>query len=307
MLINEQYYEERKSAGVSLIEFARILKNEAERTGHEARKSVGVYRGFSMVLRVRPNNERSLRSLIEESGSGAEILLDYGVPQVLVAHVSDSDTGTIMSIDATIRSIDGEITKNNERIEHLSRQVEKYHAVLGEEWEHASKLETVSAKLALLDKELLDAGVHLSDSTMPATENKNTDAIEEIVTAEVMETESEVDPVALVDFNLEAILDRIIQLVASTPAPEEVAIAIPAFDAEPIAIPVTPALVANLKEQAQTAQALAELGEHLLIGSQRQMTLEDLWTAHKVVQAVQKKSNKQGASISAGTVQLMLF
>ena len=157
-----------------------------------------------------------------------------------MAHVSDSDTGTVMSIDATIRSIDGEITKNNERIEHLSRQVEKYHAVLGEEWEHASKLETVSAKLALLDKELLDAGVHLSDSTMPATENKNTDAIEEIVTAEVMETESEVDPVALVDFNLEAILDRITQLVASTPAPEEMAIAIPAFDAGPIAIPVTP-------------------------------------------------------------------
>ena len=135
-----------------MIEAARVLKLEAECTGSEARKNVGSYRGFTMWLRVKPNSERSMRSLIEEGGSGAEILLDYGVPQVLVAHVSDSDTGTVMSIDAVIRTIDGEIAKNEERAQHLGRQVEKYQAALGEEWEHADKLETLSAKLALLDK-----------------------------------------------------------------------------------------------------------------------------------------------------------
>ncbi len=148
MKVNEVLHDERRTAGAALIEAARILKLEAERTGQEARKNVGKYRGFTTWLRVKPNIERSMRSLIEESGSGAEILLDYGVPQVLVAHVSDSDTGTVMSIDATIRSIDGEITKNDERLEHLTRQVEKYHAALSEEWEHASKLETLAAKLA---------------------------------------------------------------------------------------------------------------------------------------------------------------
>ena len=170
MKVNEVWHDERRTAGAALIEAARILKLEAERTGQEARKNVGEYRGFTIWLRVKPNIERSMRSLIEESGSGAEILLDYGVPQVLVAHVSDSDTGTVMSMDATIRSIDGEITKNDERVEHLTRQTEKYHAALGEEWQHASKLETLAAKLALVDKELISAGVKLTDSSVTVPE-----------------------------------------------------------------------------------------------------------------------------------------
>jgi len=309
MKIHGEVYEERRSAGAALIEAARVLKLEAERTGSQARKNVGGYRGFTMWLRVKPNSERSMRSLIQEGGGGAEILLDYGVPQVLVAHVSDSETGTVMSMDATIRSMDGEITKNDERIEHLARQVEKFTAALGEEWEHASKLETLSARLALIDRELIDAGVKVSNSTSPAPDNQDAEAVEEIITAEVVDTGPEVEPVAVVDFNLDEILDRIAQLVASTTAPEEMAIAIPSFDAGSAAIPVTPALIADLKVQAQTAQALAELGENLLVGSQKQMTLDDLWNAHRIDQAVQKKSaaRKKGAPASAETVQLTLF
>lgn len=306
MKINGVYHEERRTAGAALIEAARMLKLEAERTGQEARKNVGVYKGFTMWLRVKPNSERSMRSLVEESGSGAEVLLDYDVPQVLVAHVSDSDTGTVMSIDATIRSIDGEITKNDERIEHLTRQVEKFNAALGEEWEHASKLETLAAKLALIDKELIEAGVKLTDSTAPVSDDEDADAVEEIVTVPALESEGE--PEAVVDFDLDEILDRITQLVASTTAPEEAAIALPSFDAESSAIPVTPALVANLKEKAQAAQALAELGESLLVGSQKQMTLEDLWSAHKIDQAVKKKSaSRKSPPVETGTVQLTLF
>lgn len=306
MKINGVYHEERRTAGAALIEAARMLKLEAERTGQEARKNVGVYKGFTMWLRVKPSRERSMRSLVEETGSGAEILLDYGVPQVLVAHVSDSDTGTVMSIDATIRSIDGEITKNDERVEHLTRQVEKFNAALGEEWEHASKLETLAAKLALLDKELIDAGVKLTDSTAPVSDDEDADAVEEIVTAPATESEPEPEPV--LDFDLDEILDRITQLVASTTAPEEAAIALPSFDAESSAIPVTPALVADLREKAQATQALAELGESLLAGSQRQMTLEDLWSAHKIDQAVKKKSaSRKSPPVETGTVQLTLF
>lgn len=306
MKVNDVYHEERRPAGTALIEAARVLKLEAERTGQEARKNVGAYKGFTMWLRVKPNRERSMRSLVEETGSGAEVLLDYGVPQVLLAHVSDSDTGTVMSIDATIRSIDGEITKNDERVEHLTRQVEKFNAALGEEWEHASKLETLAAKLALIDKELIEAGVKLTDSTAPISDEEDADAVEEIVTAPAMESEPE--PEAVVDFALNEILDRITQLVASTTAPEEVAIAFPSFDAESSAIPVTHALVADLKVHAQAAQALAELGESLLVGSQRQMTLEDLWSAHKIDQAVKKKSaSRKSAPVETGTVQLTLF
>lgn len=307
MKINEKHYDERKTAGAALIEFARLLKIEAEKTGHEARKTVGVYRGFAMWLRVRPNRERTMRSLIDEPGIQADVLLDYGVPQVLVAHVSDSDIGSVASIETAVRSIDAEIAKNNERIEYLMRQIQTYAAALSEEWEHAQKLGDAAARLAVIDKELLEAGVKLSDA-VTADEEAEVSEIEEVETVEVIEAQAEIEPEAVVHFNLDEILDRILQLVASTTMPEEMAIALPAFDeAEPVAIPVTPELVADLKEKAQTAQALAELGEHLLIGSQRQMTLEDLWNVHKIDQAVQKKAGRKKESLPEGTTQLTLF
>jgi hypothetical protein len=307
MQVNEVWHDERKTAGAALIEAARVLKLEAERTRQEARKNVGVYRGFALWLRVKPDHERSMRSLIEESGSGAEILLDYGVPQRLVARVSESDTGTVMSIDAVIRTIDGEIAKNEERVQHLTRQVEKYQNALGEEWEHAEKLETLSAKLALLDKELINAGVRLTDSAVPATDEEDAETVEEISATSTMEAEAE--PEAVLDFNLDEILDRLVQLVASTAMPEAVGIAIPSFEGDSAAIPVTPALLADLKMQAQNTQALAEFGENVLIGAQRQMTLNDLWNAHRLDQALQKKSTprKKESPVSADTVQLTLF
>lgn len=307
MQVNEVSHEERRTAGAALIEAARVLKLEAERTGQEARKNVGTYRGFAMWLRVKPDHARSMRSLIEESGSGAEILLDYGVPQVLVARVSESDTGTVMSIEAAIRTIDGEIAKNEERVEHLTRQVEKYQAALGEEWEHSSKLETLAAKLALLDKELINAGVKLTDSAVPVSDEEDADAVEEISPPALTEAEAETESV--LDFNLDEILDRLVQLVASTAMPESAAIAIPSFEGDSAGIPVTPALLADLKVQAQTTQALAEFGENVLIGAQRQMTLNDLWNAHRIDQALQRKSTsrKKETPASVDTVQLTLF
>jgi hypothetical protein len=307
MRINEKNYDERKSAGAALIEYTRILKNEAERSGQETRKNVGKYRGFSMWLRVRPNRERTMRSLIDQPGVEADILLDYGVPQVLVAHVSESDMGTVASIETALRSIDAEINKNNERIEYLKRQIATFNTALTEEWEHAQKLESLVAKLAVIDKELIEAGVRLSSSVSQDGEVERNE-IEEAVAEPIIESETDNNLEGMVAFNLDEILDRIKQLVASTPAPEEIAMAVPAFEAEPTAIPVTPALITNLKEQAQTAQALAELGEHLLIGSQRQLTLEDLWTTHKQEQATQKKSSKTKQAVAVSTtVQLTLF
>lgn len=305
--ISEKIYEERKSAGAALIEYTRILKNEAEHSGQEARKNVGEYRGFSMWLRVRPNRDRTMRSLIDQPGVEADILLDYGVPQVLVAHVSESDLGTVASIEAAIRSIDAEINKNNERIEYLKRQIDTFTTALAEEWEHAQKLESLVANLAVIDKELLEAGVRLSDA-VTQEEAVECNEIEEAETQPVMSAQAEIDSEVTVMFNLDEILDRIKQLVASTAAPEEIAMAVSAFEAEPTVIPVTPALITNLKERAQTAQALAELGEHLLIGSQRQLTLEDLWTTHKLEQVTQKKSSKiKNAVPVSTTVQLTLF
>ena len=178
---------------------------------------------------------------------------------------------------------------------------------MGEEWEHAVKLETLAARLALLDKELVNAGVKLTDSAVPVPDEEDADAVEEI--SMTPSTEAEAEPEAVLDFNLDEILDRLVQMVAATAMPETVGVAIPSFEGDSAAIPVTPALLADLKVQVQTTQALAEFGENVLIGAQRQMTLNDLWNAHRLDQALQKKSTprKKESAASADTVQLTLF
>ena len=60
-----------------------------------------------------------------DSNGGIDVILDYGVPQVLVAHVSDSDVGTVSSVDSAIRSIDGEINKTTERRDFLMRKLSR--------------------------------------------------------------------------------------------------------------------------------------------------------------------------------------
>jgi len=61
--------------------------------------------------------------------------------------------------------------------------------------------------------------------------------------------------------------------------PDDTATAVPSISNETASIPVTPAGLADLRTQAQTAQALAEFEENLLIGAQKQMTLNDMWNA----------------------------
>ncbi|HSG44237.1 MAG TPA: hypothetical protein VLA72_13895, partial [Anaerolineales bacterium] len=172
-------------------------------------------------------------------------------------------------------------------------------------WEHASKLETLAAKLALVDKELISAGVKLSDSSVSAADEE--EAVEEIETTPVPDDEAEEEKT--VDFNLEQILARINELVASTRIPEDTADAVPSINHESAAIPVTPAGLIDLRTQAQTVQALAEFEENLLIGAQKQMTLNDLWNADGNNRPQQKKSpsRKKETAADIETVQLTLF
>src|SRR5699024_10353670 len=159
MKIGETSYSERRLAGQQLIELARVVKLEAERTGREARQKAGSYRGFVLWLRAKPNSERSLQALTEDPNGGVDVLLDYNVPQILVAHVSESDMGTIASIDAAIRSIDAEINKSTERREYIIREIQTLEVLLKDPWEHAEKLETLAGKLSQLDQELIASGV----------------------------------------------------------------------------------------------------------------------------------------------------
>ena len=58
MTVNGKVYTEMREAGKALIEEGRIVKLDAERSGNEARRKVGGYRGFVMWLRAKPNSER---------------------------------------------------------------------------------------------------------------------------------------------------------------------------------------------------------------------------------------------------------
>ena len=265
MKIGETSYSERRLAGQQLIELARGVKLDAERSGRESRQKVGSYRGFVLWLRAKPNSERSMQALTEDPNGGVDVLLDYNVPQLLVAHVSESDTGTVASIDAAIRSIDAEINKSTERRDYLVREIQTLEVLLKDPWEHAEKLETLAGKLSQLDQELIAAGITV-EKEKASTEPDN--EIVEIDTLEVEDTETAEEEV--VRFDLNEILIRIDEIHASMMPMEEEPIAIPVVPAS--GIPVTLQSVEALEREAESARAMAEFSRSILSGVQMRLT-----------------------------------
>ena len=296
MNIGGTSYTERRLAGQQLIELARVVKLEAERTGNEARKKVGSYRGFVMWLRTKPNSERSMQSLMEDPNGGVDILLDYSVPQILVAHVSESDNGTVASVDAAIRSIDGEIIKSAERRDYLLREIQTLEALLKDPWEHAEKLEMLAGKLAQLDQELIAAGITVEkDKGADQTEN----SIVEIEATEAMVPKQDEEEV--IRFDLNEILSRIDEMhVSMLPVEDDepIAIATP----ESVGIPVTLESVEALEHGAESARAMAEFSRNILKGTQ--MRLTDLLDMGLNVNPPAKKSTRKKVEPSQ---QLRLF
>jgi hypothetical protein len=304
MTVGPATHTERRLAGQALMAAAQDLKREADRKGQETKKQAGTYRGFALWLRARPTSERSMYELVRADEGGVDLLLDYGVPQVLAAHVSDSENGTIMSIDAVIRSIDGEIGKNVERQEYLTRQIETFRTSLTEEWEHAEKLVSLTGRLAVLDRELLEAGVNLPDSTANTIENGEGESIEVVRTEAVVEGSAQAENTK-VAFDLDAILQRLDELHTAMPVYEEPVVSIPSPAQE--AIPITPEVVSMFEREAQAAQAMADLGRSLLSG--QQMSLEAWLGAHPVDPVAKKKTTirKKKEFASNESVQLTLF
>jgi len=269
MKVDGKEFTERKLAGQQLIEMARAVKLDAERTGKEARTAAGSYRGFVMWLRAKPNSERSMSDLVEDPNGAVDIILDYNVPQVLVAHISDSDTDTISSVDAAIRSIDGEIKKSTQRIEFLVREIETLDALLKDPWEKAEKLEALAARLTELDQELIKAGIDLRKDQ---AKEQDESSVEEIV----VELEAVPEPKQLLEFDIQAILQRIDEIHATMTLPvyaEEELMAVPTV--VPDAIPVTEESVSQLESQAESAALMAGFARSILSGSTGQMSIDD--------------------------------
>ncbi len=299
MKVDGTVYTERKLAGQQLIEMGRAVKLDAERTGKETRKVAGSYRGFVMWLRAKPNSERSMSDLVEDPNGGVDIILDYNVPQVLVAHVSDSDTGTVASVDAAIRSIDGEIKKSTERREFLLREIDTLEALLKDPWEKAEKLETLVARLTELDQELIKAGIDLRKDE---AKEQGEDSVEEIV----VEKEATPEPEQVLEFDINAILRHIDEIHATMTLPvyaEEELIAIPTV--APDAISVTPESVAQLASQAESAALMAGFTRSILSGGSGQMSIDDFLEMPIKPVAPKKGMSKAQKKVAEG--QMTLF
>ena len=237
-----------------------------------------------------------MQSLMEDPIGGADILLDYNVPQVLVAHVSESDTGTIASMDAAIRSIDSEINKSVERRDYLVREIQTLEALLKEPWEHAEKLETLAGKLAQLDQELIAAGISVEKEKGP---DEVQDGVVEINPVE--EVVGEPAKEEAVSFDLSAILSRMDEMHASmTPMEDEEPVTIPTPASE--SIPVRPEAVEALERQAESALVMAEFGRSILSGTQ--MRLDELLDMGLAANPPVKKSARKKEQPSQ---QLRLF
>jgi hypothetical protein len=298
MKVDGKEYTERKLAGQQLIEMGRAVKLDAERTGKEIRKAAGSYRGFVMWLRAKPNSERSMSELVEDPNGGVDIILDYNVPQVLVAHVSDSETGTVSSVDAAIRSIDSEIKKSTERREFLLREIDTLEALLKDPWEKAEKLETLVARLTELDQELIKAGIDLRKDE---AKEQGESSVEEIV----VEKETTPEPEQVLEFDINMILRRIDEIHATMPLPvytEEELIAVPTV--VPDAIPVTQESVARLESQAESAALMAGFTRSILRGTD-QMSIDDFLEMNVTPAAPRKGMSKAQKKVENG--QLTLF
>jgi hypothetical protein len=206
-----------------------------------------------------------MQALMDDPNGGVDVLLDYNVPQILVAHVSESDTGTVASVDAAIRSIDAEINKSIERRDYLVREIQTLEALLKDPWEHAEKLETLAGKLSQLDQELIAAGITVQK------EKDSTEAESEIVEIDTAQAESteRADEEAF-RFDMNEILNRIDEMHASMMPMEDEPIASPLL--QPVGVPVTLQSVEALEREAESARVMAEFSRSILSGVQMRLT-----------------------------------
>jgi polyhydroxyalkanoate synthesis regulator phasin len=252
-----------------------------------------------MWLRAKPNSERSMSELVDDPNGGIDIILDYNVPQVLVAHVSDSDTGTVASVDAAIRSIDNELKKSTDRKEFLLREIDTLESLLKEPWEKAEKLEALVARLTELDQELIKAGIDLrKDEAKEQVE----DGVEEIQ----VEQESVAEPEPIMEFDIKVILQRLDEIHATMTLPayaEEELIAVPTLASD--AIPVTPESVAQFESQAESAALMAGFTRSILASGNGQMSIDDFLEMPVRPAAPIKGMSKIEKKVAGG--QLTLF
>jgi hypothetical protein len=157
MTVNGVRYAERRAAGKALIDCAVALTTEGA-------TSVGAIRGFETILKVSYEVSNSFDDQTKSArlfhSKSVDILLRAESVWVPPARLSDSDLGTIASIEGALRRLDDDDKATQERIVRAKIEVEALRQILGEGWEYEALLAGTRAKLGALDRELLGGKEH---------------------------------------------------------------------------------------------------------------------------------------------------
>lgn len=157
MTVQKQVYRERKTAGAALNSAAQKVTQIATAEKARTDRLVGEYRGFRLIVRAWGENTKFLDGAVAR-----EIRMDFGEQMQLVANVSETDTGTVQSMDAVLRGLPKNLETEREKAAVLRRDIETLEEGLGKPWEYEERYSLLKKRLFFLDKKLSGDGVNMA-------------------------------------------------------------------------------------------------------------------------------------------------
>jgi len=156
-------YTERKSAGEAINDAAIKVRTLALHSRSREERAIGTYRGFRLIIRSYPPAQSTWMAGASHAAS-EEVLLEFGDPIRLVAHVAESGLGTVQSMDAVLRGIQDLHHKDQEHHDALGAQLLALNDGLTKPWEHEARYIRLQQRLFLIDKALMESGVNITEA-----------------------------------------------------------------------------------------------------------------------------------------------
>lgn len=184
MTVGEKMYTERKLAGEAIHEAAVMVVALAAKERGRVERTIGSYRGFRLIVRAFPLAQAWTAGIVKSPGD--ELLLDFGDPIRLVAHVGHTGLGTVQSIDAILRGLEDLIKKDDEHRDALETQLAALNEGLTRPWEHAEYYIRLQRRLFLIDRSLTRGGVNIQETNIPTIHDITMDTSPETETEEAL-------------------------------------------------------------------------------------------------------------------------
>ena len=140
---------ERKDACIRILTLNRLVQSNAFRTmndtGNNYSVKIGEYRGFQVEISVTPNGNTFYGKI--EMWAGDDRI-------TYAANITDTETGTIQSMDIHLKNIDGTIEQVDNRIKSGQIRLSTIDQELKRPWEHKQKWNKVKHEVNVLNKQL---------------------------------------------------------------------------------------------------------------------------------------------------------